>query len=119
MEAVNRHHAIWPRRKQHTPLERAFRNHPGLVIPDVDIDRHRELHIALMPPPKISHQLMINLIDMLDAASLERPTEGIELAIRHCYIDDTNEGMRMGKHLYRQLGFLVAEPQIYIEGVIL
>jgi hypothetical protein len=117
---VNRHHAIWPRRKQHTPLERAFRTHEGLVIPDADIQAHRELHVALPPPPKITRQLMVDILDVLNSQPLQRTHEGLEVVISHLESTDSTEALRLAKHFTKQLGYLTFQPNaVHVEGVMI
>lgn len=100
---TNRHHTFWQRRSYKTPLERAFRNHQGLVIP-TPIDQHRDLHAHLLPPPKPSRDLMVGIIN-----NLERPIRGRldGLLFTLDYLDTQSQAENLSAHLTKQLGYLV------------
>ena len=100
----NRHHSFWMRRNYKTPLERAFRNHHGLVIP-TDVDLHKELHAHMSPPPKPNRDLMIGIINNLEDHHLTHPLDGLLFTID--YVEDRNE--RLTNHLVTQLGYLGVE----------
>lgn len=101
----NRHHTFWMRRDYKTPIERAFRNHHGLVIP-VDVDVHAELHANLYPPPKPHRELMLGILNNLEEYNLANPLDGLEITI------DYLETGRIRKHLIQQLGFLAVEVEV-------
>jgi hypothetical protein len=87
------------RRDYKTPIERAFRNHHGLVVP-VSLEAHAELHANLYPPPKPHRELMLGILNNLEEYNLSNPLDGIEATI------DYLETGRIRKHLILQIGYL-------------
>ena len=102
MEAVNNHHVWFQRRSYKSPIERAFRNHNGFIIP-TPVTAHNNLHANLYPPPKPHRELMMGILSNLEEYNLANPLDGIEATI------DFLETGRIRKHLIQQLGYLTLE----------
>lgn len=53
----NKHHSMYPKSRFKSPIEKAYKNMGGMVLPTV-LQPHRELHARSQPPIKPSAQLM-------------------------------------------------------------
>lgn len=104
----NRHHAIFQRRDYLTPLEKAFRQHDGLVVP-MYLNAHSELHARVVVPPKLPKIAMENAIYFLDTLDcLENPLATITALTDHLADQESGDCTRLAKNLIRQM--------VYIEG---
>lgn len=106
----NRHHALWQRREYTSPLEKAFRQHDGLVVP-MYLNAHSELHARVAPPPKLPKIAMENSIYFLDTLDcLDNPLATITALTDHLADQESGVCTRLAKNLMRQMIFI--EPGI-------
>ena len=57
---MNKHHVWFERKNYKTPIERQVRNMGAFIIRVNAVD-HQELHVAVPPPPKPSHEQLHDL----------------------------------------------------------
>lgn len=104
----NHHHALWNRVWYKTSLEKALRNHDGLVVPLL-IPEHRELHANIDAPPKPDRRLIISSLEFLDdlpASTLTNEPETIAAYSEHLFAQRNGLATRIGKNLVRQLVYI-------------
>jgi len=102
------HHALWTRTSYKTSLEKALRNHQGLIVPLL-VPVHKELHARIDPPPKPDKRLIIGSLEMLDDLPLSMLTNEPETITAYSeWLLEQRDGLatRIGKHLVRQLVFI-------------
>lgn len=108
MYESTRHHVLWQRRDYHTQLEKALRNHTGLVVPLYDAV-HRKLHIEVPPPPKPNSRLILGALAMLDElpnSTLAKPPETVLALSEHFLDQDDRLAQRLGHHLLNQSAYI-------------
>ena len=104
----NSHHTFWTRASYKTSLEKALRNHDGLVVPLL-VPVHRELHAHIDPPPKPDKRLIISSLEFLDdlpLSTLTNEPETISALAEHYSSLRNGLATRIGKHLCRQLVYI-------------
>jgi hypothetical protein len=100
------HHLAWQRRDYRTPLEKQYRNHRGMLIPDVPNPEHRDLHANIPPPPKPNRELMAGAIVRLSTTDLILPLDGLFAVTEYMFERDTRLSCKIGEHLLKQAGYL-------------
>lgn len=105
---VNKHHIFHDRAWYKTPEEKRLRNYEGLVIP-MDVDIHRQLHLAVKQPPKPPRKLLIPALEFMDDlpfTTLQNAPETVYLLAEHFHgIRDRVAG-QIGVNLVKQLAFV-------------
>lgn len=100
------HHLAWQRRDYRTPLERQYRYHKGMVVPNVPNVDHKELHANIPPPPKPTVELMSGALIRLSETDLILPLDGLFAVSGYMFERDTRLSVKIGEHLIRQAGYL-------------
>lgn len=103
---TSRHHISWRRADYRTPLERQYRNHRGLIVPNVPNPDHRELHANIAPPPKPTQDLMAGALARLYQTELLLPLDGAFAVAEYMFERDTKLSNKIGEHLLSQIAFL-------------
>jgi len=104
----NMHHALWTLASYKTSLEKALRNHTGLIVP-LGLQEHRELHAHIDPPPKPDKRLILSSLEFLDdlpLSTLTNEPETIRAYSEHLFTERSGLATRIGKHLVRQLTYI-------------
>lgn len=108
MNQYNTHHSWWNRAWYKTPVLRTLRQHP-LVMNEMYISAHKELHAEMHPPPKPSPELAMGAIVLLDEmrnAGFTEPVD-VHLALAEDFLGKDNIlAKRIGHHMLHQAGFL-------------
>jgi hypothetical protein len=77
----NNHHCWFERKNYKTPIERRVRNLAAFIIKANAVD-HRELHVAVSPPPKPSSDQLHDLYQFMQEHAYQlEGTEGLEWGI--------------------------------------
>lgn len=104
----NRHHCLWARNHYKTSLEKALRNHDGLVVPLL-VPIHRELHAHIDPPPKPDKRLIMGSLEFLDdllLSTLTNEPDTIRAYSEYLFEQKMGLATRIGKNLVRQLVYI-------------
>lgn len=106
IENTSRHHLAWQRSAYRTPLERKYRQHRGMIIPNVDNIAHSELHANVGPPRKATPDLMAGALVKLHQTDLIQPFDGLFCVVEFMVERDTALSIKIADHLLRQVAFL-------------
>ena len=102
--AVDNHHLLYTKAWYKSPLEKAIRNHEGLVFP-MFRPVHKDLHAECLPPPKPTREIILGTLAMLDDLKpqiLHQPTE-VTLAMAEFMLGrEENIAHRIGHNLLQQ-----------------
>lgn len=108
MAEYNCHHSFWNRSWYRSPIQRALRQHEGLVVPMYE-QVHRDLHADMPPPPRPNSAQILGALGMLDRLSsqtLSRPPETVLALSEHFLLQDDSTAQRIGHHLLRQSAWI-------------
>lgn len=102
---TDKHHIWWREKDYHSALEQRFRAFGGFVIAMNQIN-HRHLHGDLPPPPKPSHNLMHNILQVVHSDYTDGSLEAIYQTIDYLYSQRGTEPQRIAEHLIAQVGYM-------------
>ena len=105
---VNRHHLFHARAWYKTPLEKALRQHDGLVVP-MYVGVHKELHANVQPPPKPNQRLILGALACLDdlpGSTLAHPPQAVLALTEHFLEQDDRLAQRLGHSLLEQASYI-------------
>jgi hypothetical protein len=94
------------RRDYVTQLEKRFRGRSEFVIP-MDVEVHRDLHLAVTRPPKPTPDLMYGILDNLNNHQHRGLLDGVLYTVEYLDGIETRQAEKLATNLTQQLGFLV------------
>ena len=104
----NRHHSFFNRAWYRTPILRRLRSHP-LMVTEMCVDVHKDLHANIPPPPKPSPDLAVGALCLLN----DMKEEGTDQVSAHIELSEyflsgnTHTARRIGDNLLRQTVYII------------
>lgn len=111
---TNRHHTYYLRSWYRTPILRTLRNHP-LVVNDMEVSLHKQLHAELLPPPRQTPDLALGAISLLNELRDDgyHTPVNVHLALAEYYFDRRDKlATRIGVNIMRQTGYIAESEEL-------